>query len=83
MIHLPEGLEQFLAALREVVDDLGTAHPELLRFVLPYREYINGDETLSALSRNLDRFQPQKADAQSFVATDRAIASVVAAGASA
>jgi hypothetical protein len=64
-VHFPEGLDQFLAALRKVVDDLGTADPELLRFVLPYREFINGEEGLSALSRNLDRLQPQKADAQS------------------
>ena len=63
--HLPEDLEQFLAALRQVVVDLGTANPELLRLVLPYREYIDGEEGLSALSRNLDRIQPQKADAQS------------------
>jgi hypothetical protein len=65
-ILLPEGLEQFLVALRHVVDDLGTADPELLRLVLPYREYINGEEGLSALSRNLDRIQPQKTNAQSY-----------------
>jgi hypothetical protein len=33
--------------------------------VLPYREYINGEEGLSALRRNLERIQSQKADAQS------------------
>jgi hypothetical protein len=63
--HPPEGLEQFLATLRQVVVDLGTANPELLRLVLPYREYINGEEGLGGLSRNLDRIQPQKADTQS------------------
>ena len=56
--HLPdEGLEQFLAALRQVVGDLGTTNPELLRLVLPYREYINGEEGLGALRCNLERIQ--------------------------
>jgi hypothetical protein len=64
-ICLPEGQKQFLDALRHVVDDLGTADPEVLRLVLPYREYINGEEGLNALSRNLDRIHAQKSNAQS------------------
>lgn len=65
-MHLPdEGLDQFLTTLRKAVADVGTANPELLRLVLPYREYINGEEGLSALRRNLERIQSQKADAQS------------------
>jgi hypothetical protein len=65
-IHLPdEGLDQFLTTLRKAVADVGTANPELLRLVLPYREYINGEEGLSALRRNLERIQPQSTDAQS------------------
>ena len=65
-IHLPdEGLDQFLTTLQRAVDVLGTANPELLRLVLPYREYINGEEGLSALRRNLERLQLQKTDAQS------------------
>jgi hypothetical protein len=65
-IHLPdEGLDQFLATLRKTVADVGTTNPELLRLLLPYREYINGEEGLSILRRNLDRIQPQKTDAQS------------------
>ena len=65
-IHLPdEGLEQFLAALRQVVGDLGTTNPELLRLVLPYREYIKGEQGLGALRCNLERIQLQKTDAQS------------------
>ena len=65
-IQLPgEGLKQFLTTLRQVVDDLGTAHPELLRVVLPYREYINGEEGLNALERNLEDFQPQPTETQS------------------
>jgi hypothetical protein len=59
-MHLPEeGLEQFLTTLQQAVDDVGTANPELLRLVLPYREYINGEEGLSALRHNLERIQPQ------------------------
>jgi hypothetical protein len=65
-LHLPhDGLEQFLTALREVVEDLGTANPEVLRLVLPFREYINGEEGLIALRRNLERFQHQTTDVQS------------------
>jgi hypothetical protein len=65
-LHLPdEGLEQFLAVLRQVVGDLGTTNPELLRLVLPYREYINGEEGLGTLRCNLERIQLQKIDAQS------------------
>ncbi len=65
-IHLPEeGLDQFLTVLRKAIADVGTANPELLRLVLPYREYINGEEGLSSLRRNLERIQPQKTGAQS------------------
>ena len=65
-IHLPEeGLDQFLTALRKAIADVGTANPELLRLVLPYREYINGEEGLSSLRRNLERIQPQKTSTQS------------------
>ena len=65
-IHLPDdGLDQFLDTVRQAVDDLGTANPELLHLVLPYREYINGDEGLGALRRNLERIQAQRSDTQS------------------
>ena len=65
-LHLPhEGLEQFLSALRDVVEDLGNANPEVLRLVLPYREFINGEEGLGTLSRNLERLQHQTTDVQS------------------
>ena len=57
-LHLPdEGLDQFLAALRHAIDDVGTANPDLLRLVMPYREYITGDDGLGALRRNLERIQ--------------------------
>jgi hypothetical protein len=65
-IHLPDdGLDQFLATVQQAVNDLGTADPELLRLVLPYREYINGDEGLGALRRNLERIQMHRSDTQS------------------
>jgi hypothetical protein len=65
-IHLPEeGLDQFLTAVRKAIADVGTANPELLRLVLPYREYINGEEDLSSLRRNLEHIQPQKTGTQS------------------
>jgi hypothetical protein len=55
---LPDnGLEQFLTTLRQVIDEMGTAHPELLRLVLPYREFIAGDDGLGDLRRNLERVQ--------------------------
>jgi hypothetical protein len=57
-----EGLDQFLAALKQAVDDLGTTDPELLRLVLPYREYITGDDGLGALRRNLERIQARRDD---------------------
>jgi len=60
-----EGLDQFLATLRQAIDDVGTAHPDLLRLVLPYREYITGDDGLGALRRNLERIQARRDDAQS------------------
>jgi hypothetical protein len=33
--------------------------------VLPYREYITGDDGLGALRRNLERIQARREDAQS------------------
>ena len=60
-LHLPdEGLDQFLAGLRHAIDDVGTANPELLRLVMPYREYINGEDGLGALRRNLERIQARR-----------------------
>jgi hypothetical protein len=60
-----EGLEQFLAALRQAIDDVGTADPDLLRLALPYREYISGDDGLGALRRNLERIQARRDDERS------------------
>jgi hypothetical protein len=59
-LHLPEeGLDQFLQSVKQAVDGLGASHPELLRLVLPYREYINGDDGLSALRQNLERISTE------------------------
>jgi hypothetical protein len=64
-LHLPdEGLDQFLAGLRHAIDDVGTANPELLRLVMPYREYITGEDGLGALRRNLERIQARRDDDQ-------------------
>jgi hypothetical protein len=64
--HLPdEGLDQFLAALKQAIDDLGTTDPELLRLVWPYREYIAGDDGLGLLRRNLEQIRAHRNDAQS------------------
>jgi hypothetical protein len=60
-----QGLDQFLSTLKQVIDDVGTANPDLLRLVLPYREYIIGDDGLATLRRNLDRIQARGDDAQS------------------
>ena len=57
-VHLPdEGLDQFLAAVKQAVDQMGTTHPDLLRLVLPYREYITGDDGLATLRRKLEQIQ--------------------------
>jgi hypothetical protein len=57
-VHLPEdGLDQFLVTLKQAVDQVGATHPDLLRLVLPYREYINGDDGLATLRRKLEQVQ--------------------------
>jgi hypothetical protein len=57
-LRLPdEGLDQFLAALKQAVDQVGATHPDLLRVVLPYREYITGDDGLATLRRKLEQIQ--------------------------
>ncbi len=59
--RLPEeGLEEFLETLRQAIDDVGTTHPELLRLALPFREYIEGDDGLGVLRRNLERIQARR-----------------------
>jgi hypothetical protein len=55
-----EGLDEFLDILKQAVDDVGTTHPELLRLALPFREFIDGDDGLDALRRNLERIQARR-----------------------
>ena len=59
-----EDLDQFLAILRQAVDDVGTTHTELLRLAWPFREYITGDDGLGALKRNLERIQSRRDEAK-------------------
>ena len=59
-----EGLDQFLAILRQAVDDVGTTHTELLRLAWPFREYITVDDGLGALKRNLERIQSRRDEAK-------------------
>jgi hypothetical protein len=57
-VHLPdEGLDQFLATVKQAVDQMGATHPDLLRLVLPYREYITGNDGLATLRRKLEQIQ--------------------------
>jgi hypothetical protein len=66
-VRLPdEGLDQFLVALRQAIDDVGATHPELLRLVSPYREFITGDDGLGVLRRTLEREQARHDDARSY-----------------
>jgi hypothetical protein len=55
-----EGLDEFLDILKQAVDAVGTTHPELLRLALPFREFIDGDDGLDALRRNLERIQARR-----------------------
>jgi hypothetical protein len=63
--RLPEeGLDEFLEILRQAIDEVGVAHPELLRLALPFRDYITADDDdgLAALKRNLERVQARRDD---------------------
>jgi hypothetical protein len=55
-----EGLDQFLNILRTAVEDVGAAHPDLLRLTLPFREHIVGENGLDVLRRNLERVQARR-----------------------
>lgn len=57
-VHLPdEGVDEFLALLKSVVNGLGASDPKLLELVMPYRDIIEGGNGLRALRRNLDRIR--------------------------
>ncbi len=60
--HLPdEGVDEFLAQLKLVINGLGASDPDLLELVMPFRELISGGNGLRALRRNLDRIRQGEA----------------------
>jgi hypothetical protein len=56
-----EGIDEFLAQLKQVVNGLGASDPRLLELVMPFRELISGGNGLRALRRNLDRIRQGEA----------------------
>jgi hypothetical protein len=57
-VHLPdEGVEEFLAILKQVVNGLGASDSRVLELVMPFRELVSGGNGLRALRRNLDRIR--------------------------
>jgi hypothetical protein len=56
--HVPEeGLDRFLEIVKQAVDELGPGDSELLNLVLPYCQYITGNDKLGALRHNLEQIQ--------------------------
>jgi hypothetical protein len=55
-----EGLERFLEAVRQVIEERGPNDLELVSLVLPYRQYIAGDDDLDALRRNLEQVEARQ-----------------------
>lgn len=54
-----QGLDDFLALLKQTVNGLGASEPELLELVMPFREHVSGGNGLRALRRNLDRLRQE------------------------
>ena len=51
-VHVPdEGLDRFLEIVKQAVDDLGPGDSELIKLVLPYCQYITGNDKLGVLLR--------------------------------
>ena len=50
-----EGLDHFLELLKHAVEELGPDDPDLIGLVLPYREFVAGDEEIGDLRRNLEQ----------------------------
>ena len=60
--HFPdEGLDRFLEIVKQAVDDLGPGDSELIQLVLPYCQYITGNDKLGVLRRNLEQIRTQNA----------------------
>ena len=60
-----EGLDEFLGALREAVEEVGAGHPELIHLVWPYRQFISGDDGLAALVPQFERLEAHPEEAPS------------------
>ena len=56
-----EGLDHFLEMVKQAVDDLGPGDSELIKLVLPYCQYITGNDKLGVLRRNLEQIRSQNA----------------------
>jgi hypothetical protein len=65
-----DGLDRFLEAVRQVIEERGPEDPELIALVLPYRQYISGDDDLDALRRNLEQAQPRPDSHEGSLAED-------------
>jgi hypothetical protein len=64
--NLPEeGLNKFLAVLKDAVDDVGAGHPELIVLVRPYRQYISGEDGLAALRCQIERLEAGEQEVRS------------------
>ena len=60
--HVPEeGLDRFLEIVKQAVDDLGPEDSELIKLVLPYCQYITGNDKLGLLRHNLEQAQSRNA----------------------
>jgi len=57
-----EGLDRFLEIVKQAVDELGPGDSELIKLVLPYCEYITGNDQLGVLRRNLEQIRTQNDD---------------------
>ncbi len=61
-VHVPDqGLDRFLEIVKQAVDDLGPEDSELVELVLPYRQYITGNDKLGLLRRSIDQFRTRNA----------------------
>jgi len=67
-VHVPdEGLDRFLEIVKQAVDDLGPGDSELIQLVLPYCQYITGNDKLGVLRRNLEQIRTQNAASEALL----------------
>jgi hypothetical protein len=67
-----EGIDRFLEAVRQVVEERGADDAELIALTLPHRQHIGGDDDLDALRRNLDEAHARQNGARSAQDEERA-----------